>query len=243
MKTCFRLFLVSFILFLNSCEDEPSVVTPEFGTLTDVEGNVYRTVKIGDQWWMAENLAVSTFNNGDAILYVTSTDSIGWAGSTNSVPLCCYYEGNSNAPGMLYNFKAVSDSRQLAPAGWHVASDEDWKTLEQFVGMSGTDASKTGWRGSNQGDQLKKTGLDYWARYQQVWATDAYSFSALAGGCRLFDARYSTPGGLTYAGFWWTSTPQQGVESWYRYLDYKASAVFRSHVSAGYGMSVRCVKD
>jgi uncharacterized protein (TIGR02145 family) len=227
-------------LTLYSCNDEKEMPVVETGTVSDIQGNSYKTVKIGDQWWMAENLSVTAFSNGDPIRFVSSNDIMGW--DTITVPAYSVYQDLISTPGKLYNFSVVTDNRNIAPPGWHVATDDDWKKLESFTGMSSTYVGKTGWRGA-EGDVLKKAGLNYWSQYTGVWATDNYSFSANAGGCRLYDGRFSTPSGLTYTGFWWTSSDYQNGESWYRHMDYKSSGIFRSHTYHGYGMSIRCVKD
>ena len=234
------LLLFSSLLFLVACTEKDTSINPETSTVTDVDGKVYKTVKIGDQWWMAENLSVEKFNNGDPISFINANDLEGW--SDTLLPLFCIYQDLSTAPGKLYNYAVVADNRNVAPAGWHVATDEDWKKLEAFIGMNSTEVQKTGWRGS-QGDLIKKAGLNSWSQYNNVWATDEYLFGAMAGGCRLFNGKFSTPTGLTYNGFWWTRTDYQNGLAWYRYLDYKSSGIFRSHTYKSYGMSIRCVKD
>lgn len=236
----FALIQLLVICFI-SCGDEPVVTPITYGSVTDIEGNIYKTVKIGNRWWMAENLNVKSFRNGDAIAFVSATDSAGWV--LPGLPSCSRYEDIQTETGLLYNQACVMDARGLAPVGWHIATDDDWKELERVVGMSASAADKTGWRGVNEGDLLKKTGLDQWKSYEGVWAVDQFGFSATAGGCRLFDARFSYPSGTVFSGFWWTSTPNSSGESWYRHMDYKSSAVFRSHTFDAYGMSVRCVKD
>lgn len=235
LAACLLLFL------LSGCGDDGPQMNIETGSVIDHEGRSYKTVKIGDQWWMAENLSVTTFRNGDPIPFADAFDSAAWAGTV--LPAYSVYQDLSNAPGFLYNAFVMEDARSVAPQGWHIATDDDWKILEQFIGMSQQESEKTGWRGSSAGDLLKIKGLDNWARYQDVWATDSYGFSAKAGGCRIYDARFSYPSGLTYTGFWWTSTVHPGGEHFYRHLDYKESAVFRSHTYDTYGMSIRCVKD
>jgi uncharacterized protein (TIGR02145 family) len=236
-----RLLTFSILMQISACDSEEQPKPIEYGSAIDIDGNVYKTVKIGSQWWMAENLKVTRFRNGDPISYISATDSSTWANS--ALPLSCRYQALANAPGLLYNQACLSDSRLIAPDGWHVATDQDWKALEQTIGMDAAVCDKTGWRGTDQGDQLKAQGLDYWTRFDGVWATDLYGFSAKAGGCRLFDARFSYPSGLVYSGFWWTSSPNPSGEFWYRHLDYKSSGVFRSHTYPAYGMSIRCVKD
>lgn len=229
------------VTFFNGCKDDTTATEIEQGQVTDAEGNIYRTVKIGDQWWMAENLRTRFFNTGEPIAFILSTDSAGWANGSQANS--CIYQDNPAAPGLLYNQAAVADTRGIAPIGWHIATDADWQKLERFIGLSSSEANKTGWRGFNEGDKLKKEGLNAWVRYDGVWAGDDYKFSAEAGGCRLPDNRYSIPSGLSFSGFWWTATNQQQGKSWYRYLDYKSSKIFRSYTFDGYGMSIRCVKD
>lgn len=233
--TCFCYFCVLILIF--SCEDhtEPTV-TKEFGTISDIDGNSYKTVKIGNQWWMAENLKVSKFRNGTPINQ--SQDPILWQ---NETPAYCIYENNKTAPGYLYNYYAVNDSNQLAPVGWHIPTDEEWKTLETFLGMSSLETDLVNWRGSGQGDKLKIEAPQGWIVYNNIWGTNESGFSALAGSCRLFNGVYGNPG-LNNNGFWWSSSENK-TEAWYRHLDYKTANVFRYFGSKNYGFSVRCIKD
>jgi hypothetical protein len=100
----------------------------EYGTLTDIDGNKYKTVKIGNQWWMAENLSVSHYRDGTSIPKVTEETQ--WANLTTGA--WCYYNNDSDLGiiyGKLYNWYAVNDSRGLAPAGWHIPSDAEWTIL------------------------------------------------------------------------------------------------------------------
>lgn len=115
------------------------------GTVTDIDGNVYQTVKIGNQWWMAENLKVSHYQNSDAIPNVTNNSD--W-GNLSTGAYCAYNNDNVNIStyGLLYNWYAVADSRELAPTGWHVPTDEEWKQLEMSLGMSDSEANDRGWR-------------------------------------------------------------------------------------------------
>jgi len=101
------------------------------GTVTDIDGNVYKTVKIGSQWWTAENLKVTHYNNGDSLINETVIRT--WYDLT--VGAYCSYDHDSNNAaiyGYLYNWYAVGDDRNLAPAGWHVPTDEEWKQLEMY---------------------------------------------------------------------------------------------------------------
>lgn len=233
-----------FFLFLLAvaCNDkEDPVPVLETGVVTDVDGNSYKTVRIGDQWWMAENLKVKTYRNG--VIVPNITDSADWV-QLQSGGYCIYNNGNnqSDEPGLLYNWDAVNNTAGLAPAGWHVPTDEEWKKLEQHLGMNAAESDKSGWRGSNEGDKIKIESPQGWTQYQSVWATNESGFTALAGSCRLPNAEFGQPG-LFATGFWWTGSQTGTSDAWYRYLDYKNSNVFRSHDSKLYGFSVRCVKD
>ena len=242
IKTQFGIYFFLMLLLTIACNDkeDPAPVS-ETGTVTDVEGNSYKTVKIGDQWWMAENLKVKTYRNG--VIIPSITDSADWVQSLSGA-YCIYNNGNnqSNEPGLLYNWNTVNNSSGLAPAGWHVPTDDDWKKLEQELGMNAAESDKSGWRGSNEGDKLKIESPQGWTQYHTVWATNESGFTALAGSCRLPNAKFGQPG-LFSTGFWWSASETGGSEAWYRYLDYKNSNVFRSHDSKLYGFSVRCVKD
>jgi uncharacterized protein (TIGR02145 family) len=238
-------FIFNFIIILfilNSCKKDPKPETIiETGTVSDIEGNIYKTVKIGNQWWMAENLKVTKYRNGNSIPKIANYDTTQW--NNLKTGAYCIYDDNAEAPGLLYNFYAISDTNNIAPAGWHVPTDGEWKELEQTLGMSKTDADKLSWRGSNEGEKLKIEAPKGWAAYSKVWGTNESGFTALAGGCRMFNGIWSTPSGIGFTGFWWTSSEQPGNQAWYRYLDYKNTNVFRFYGPNTYGFSIRCIKD
>ena len=232
-----------FLFIISGCgKEQPPLPVPETGTMTDHDGNVYKTVKIGNQWWMAENLKVTTYQNGDSVNFEPSANN--WKDST---PAYCIY--GSSYYGFLYNYYALSDPRKLVPAGWHLPSDAEWKALEIALGMSVSSADSILWRGSKEGDKLKKARVDAGAttwyidteNQFSVWANNESGFSALPGSCRIFNGTYGSPG-VPYTGYWWSST-LRGNEVWYRYLDYNNSKIFRFYVDKRYGFSVRCVKN
>ncbi|HSH67865.1 MAG TPA: fibrobacter succinogenes major paralogous domain-containing protein [Bacteroidia bacterium] len=233
-------FTIGIILFLSvfsSCKkkevSEPSIET---GTVTDVDGNVYKTVKIGDQWWMAENLKTTSYQDGSPINLITKDQDTKWKNDSIGA-----YTNNA----FLYNGYAIFNPKNIAPEGWHIPSDEEWKELERNMGMAADETDKTSWRGTNEGEKLMKerdeTGLLYWVAYGDVWATNEKGFAALPFGCRFFDGS-NGDGVAKQTGFWWSST-KHGNEIWYRYLDYKNKNIFRYHGPQGYGFSVRCVKN
>jgi len=140
-------------------------------TVTDIDGNCYRTVTIGTQVWMAENLKVTHDCNGEAIPNVT--DGATWAGLTAGA--YCEYNNDVNnvaTYGRLNNWYAVADSRNISPAGWHVASDAEWQTLSIFLGGDAI-----------AGGKMKETGTTHWYS-PNTGATNESGFSALPGGYR-----------------------------------------------------------
>lgn len=237
------LILVFVVQLFSACEEETKDEPIQYGTVIDIDSNVYKTVLIGGKWWMVENLRVTRYANGDPIVFVGS-DPSEYAIWDSVAPAYSIHPDATTAMGFLYNFEAVKNPAGLAPQGWHIPTDEEWKQLESSLGMESSALAKTGWRGTSEGDALKATGTDNWNRYDPVWATNSSGFSALSGSCRLFNGEFGFPGRL-YTGFWWTSTENSNDvdKAWYRYLDYKSSGVFRQYFSKRYGCSVRCVKD
>jgi uncharacterized protein (TIGR02145 family) len=242
MKILNVIFIFLLGIFIFGCDPkEDPEKSIETGTVTDVQGNVYKTVKIGDQWWMAENLKVKMYRDGTFLQNIENEND--W--SNAMIGAYCIYENGhapSPPPGLLYNWFAINNSKGLAPDGWHIPTDDEWQKLEQSIGMSGADAMRNGWRGTKEGDKLKVASPNGWTEFENVWSTNESGFTALAGGCRLPNATYGQPA-LFSTGFWWTTTESNPDEAYYRYLDYKNSNVFRNHDSKRYGFSVRCVKD
>jgi len=244
------ILLVICSLIFNACKKSDTKPVIQTDSIYDIDSNVYRIVKIGNQWWMAENLKVKRYNNGKAILDMTDkTNHIEWD-TTLTKGAFCKFNDNKSAPGLLYNWYAVNDSNPIAPKGWHIPTDEEWKQMETYLGMSKTDADALGWRGTKEGNNLKVVGDSGWVHatnMNDVWGDNKSGFSALAGGCRLFktikNIVWGDPG-LKYTGYWWTATAQPNSNTaWYRYLDYNKSNVFRYNGQKAYGFSIRCVKD
>ncbi|MBN1895855.1 fibrobacter succinogenes major paralogous domain-containing protein [bacterium] len=208
------------------------------GPVTDIDGNVYRTVRIGNQRWMAENLKVTHYRNGDAIPNVT--DSTAW--NSLGTGACTSY-GNllRNTPvyGLLYNWHSTADGRNIAPEGWHVPTDEDWKELEMTLGMSREEADRTQWRGTEEGGKLKETGTEHWESPNRN-ATNETGFSAIPGGFRYDNGGFNSFG---YYAYFWTSTEKDQAGAWFRYIGYGDSYIFRSGSGKRFGFSVRCVED
>lgn len=154
---------------------------PVFETITDIDGNIYKMMEIGNKMWMAENLNVSHYCNGDPILQVQ--DGKEWAKLTTGG--WCYYENNEEygkTYSKLYNWKAVNDSRGLAPEGWHIPTDDKWTILADYLGgetVAGgkmKEAGTTHWNSPNMG-AINSSG--YWCSSTEsndsdVWYWDLY---------------------------------------------------------------------
>jgi uncharacterized protein (TIGR02145 family) len=230
-------------IFISGCkkkDEAETIPVHETGTVTDIDGNVYRTIKIGNQWWMAENLKVKKYRNGNFIS--TTGNNAEWQDFTTGA-YCSYGNSseNSDVYGFLYNWYVISDTGNIAPPGWHIPSDEEWKEMEMSLGMISSEADKSGWRGTHEGEKLKKESPEGWTDYENIWATNETGFTALGGSCRLFNGLMGQPG-LKQTGFWWTRSETDSA-AFYRYLDYKNATVFRGQCSKNYGFSIRCVKD
>jgi len=240
MKLFIQIFLMTLsVVVISGCGDDAvEIPVIETGTVADVQGNIYKTVKIGNQWWMAENLNTTVYRTGEEILRID--DKLQW--KTISTPAYCIYN-NLSGPGLLYNFHVLASGKEIAPEGWHVATDDDWKELEEYIGMPVGELEHNNWRGTDEGDQLKEknTNTSGWIRYEGVWGTDEKGFTATGGSCRVFNGEWGIPG-LRHSGFWWSSTANEGY-GYFRSLDYKKSGIFRYAAHPNYGFSIRCVKN
>jgi uncharacterized protein (TIGR02145 family) len=211
MKSFKCLFIISLLFSqsLFSCKtDDPIVVTPptniETGTVTDNNGITYKTVKIGNQWWMAENLRSTKFRNGELIPNVT--ENAEWAQLTTAA-YCCYNNNetaNASTYGYLYNWVTAADSRNIAPEGWHVATDADWQTLVTFLGGTYT-----------AGGKMKEAGFAHWVS-PNTGATNSSGFTALPTGSR--GGRNGEFGWMGLGNDYWSSSSKNPTEAWAFYV-------------------------
>jgi uncharacterized protein (TIGR02145 family) len=211
-------------------------------TITDVDGNVYRVVKMGNQIWMAENLKTTKYNDGTAIPLVS--DSTEWANL--STPGNCWYNNDSAAYaqtyGALYNWYTVNTGK-LCPGGWHVPSDEEWKQLEMYLGMSQEDADASGnaLRGTNEGSKLAGNAV-LWEDGNLVNDPEfgTSGFQAFPGGGRtgtiFYQMNFSTV-------FWTAAADSDSYFVYIRAIHRSDSHVGRLWAGKSSGRSVRCVKD
>jgi uncharacterized protein (TIGR02145 family) len=205
----------------------------DIGTFTDPrDGYVYKTVKIGNQIWMAENLA-----------YLPSVNP---STSVSSINPCYYvydYNGTSlvvakassnyTTRGVLYNWEAAKIS---CPDGWHLPSDEEWMQLETTLGIAQSQTGNILWRGTDQGTQMKTT--TGW--YNNGNGTNSSGFTAVPSGYVELGGYFTN---LTRCSFWWSSSDGGSGNAWRRHLDFEYSGIYRYNNSKSYGFSVRCVKD
>jgi uncharacterized protein (TIGR02145 family) len=237
-----RLFMLMALILpmMYSCGEDDGPVQIETGSVADIQGNIYKTVRIGNQWWMAENLKSTFFTNGELIPIIP--DMVEWAATT--APAYCTYNNASDGFGLLYNFHVINSGKEIAPYGWHVPTDEDWKVLEEYIGMPVGELEAINWRGTNEGDRLKvenNNDTPSWATFEGVWGTNDFGFSADGGSCRVFNGDWGFPA-TGRSGYWWCSTASDEY-GWFRYLDYQKSGIFRYAAHPNYGFSIRCVKN
>jgi uncharacterized protein (TIGR02145 family) len=200
--------------------------------MTDQEGNVYKTIVIGTQEWMAENLNTSIYRNGDAI--DTGLDNTTWSTTTSGA--WAYYNNNPSYAcpyGKLYNWHACTDSRGLCPADWHVPSTQDWNVLTEFL----DGAFLAGGKMKSIGNLETTTGL--W-NYFNSESTNSSGFSGIPGGLRLSDGFY---GSIYSSAFIWSSIEISPNESYYLLLDNFYADSFILFDIKRSGFSVRCLRD
>lgn len=219
--------------------------------VTDIDGNTYNTVLIGDQCWMKENLKVTHYPNGDAIPYITDNDEWGALSDNNTDDAYCYYDDNINSEyGALYTYAAsiadnwerdIADGQGICPDGWHLPTDAEWKVLEGIVDtqypVGDPEWDDYGWRGYDAGIHLKST--TGWNDNGN--GDNSSGFTALPGGYRSCDnGTFGYAGGY---GLWWSATDNRSNNTWDQGLVYGSASVDRYYDDKSYGFSVRCVRD
>jgi uncharacterized protein (TIGR02145 family) len=200
---------------------------PDSMSVTDIDGNVYQTIKIGDQWWMAENLKVTHFRNGEPLPYVAAITE--WIDL--STPAQCFYFNDSTylaRYGRLYNWYAVEDSRNLAPQGWHIPSLDEWQTLTDDLG--GLEVA---------GGKLKTTGTTQWLP-PNTGSTNESGFSAKPGGCRDWTGHWTN---VRHYAYFWSLTEADTTNAWHLYLCYYYESAVIERYDQRTGFSIRCVRD
>lgn len=194
------------------------------GPITDGDGNIYTSVKIGTQVWMTENLKTTKYNDGSEIPNVTGDSA--WYHLTTAA--YCFFNDDISYKtpyGGLYNFYAVATGK-LCPIGWHVPTDDEWTTLMDDLG--GAEVA---------GGKLKEAGTSHWIS-PNGGATNESGFTALPGG-----THYDFFGYIGMNGYWWSSTEFSSANAWRCSINYETGNLYRSNYFKYCGHSVRCLKD
>jgi uncharacterized protein (TIGR02145 family) len=221
-------FAIFCMFFISSCSDDSPCSCPNSDSPNDtIEKDNFEVVKIGSQVWMSKNLEVTTFRNGDSIFHAQSKADWLYA-SENNIPAWCYYafeKNNGETYGKLYNWHAVSNSRGLAPSGYHVPSDREWTILIDYLGGSSVAGkklkSRNGWFDNGNG-------------------TNISGFSGLPGGFCNYFGNFNDIG--TY-GYWWSSMENNADRAWFRNVFYGTDTVITNFSGKCDGFSVRCLRD
>jgi uncharacterized protein (TIGR02145 family) len=208
---------VSVLFCLSGCHND---------SVRDIDGNSYKTIAIGTQVWMAENLKTTRYADGTPIPVVEKYDE--WLALTT--PAYALYNNdasNLDVYGALYNWHAVQ-SGKLCPKGWHVPDNADWTTLIIYLG------------GSNvAGNDMKEAGSAHW-KSPNFGATNVSGFTALPGGFR------SSNGSFNYLGisaYWWTSSEFSPANAYYLSMSFRQGFVFKNISMKSSGYCVRCIMD
>ncbi|NOU17086.1 MAG: hypothetical protein HOO91_05960 [Bacteroidales bacterium] len=234
------------LIIANSCckDDDNSPSNPtngltmakfnphlRYGSMTDQDGNTYRTIAIGTQTWMAENLRTTKYRNGESIFNIT--DNAQWSGLTTSA--YCNYNNTVSLDsiatlGRLYNWYAVSDNRGIAPKGWHIPAEAEWNTLTAYLGV---DSIASG--------RLKEASIIQWGGPDKYTSDNSSGFTALPGGWRWYpNGRFYH---IYYYGSWWSATESDALHVRIISLSDFDATINRSNGRTGDGYSIRCVKD
>lgn len=228
----FKILIIALIstFIISSCEEDDQITkkkTIETGTVTDIDGNTYKTVVIGNQEWMAENLKTTTYNDGTTIALVSDASS--WDNLTTGA--FCWYNNNESeyaeTYGALYNWYAV-ETGNLCPDGWRVPTDDDFTTFKNYIDSDG--------HNENVGTALK---ADHgWTNEGN--GTDNYEFKALPAGIRFGTDGFLMAGACCY---YWSSTvlAAEYIKMWS--LSYSGSDFYRGNYTKDFGLSIRCIKD
>jgi uncharacterized protein (TIGR02145 family) len=215
------------LMLTNSCKRPKFNSGLTYGTITDQNGNVYKTITIGTQTWMAENLRTTKFNDGTDIPLVKDKNT--WSNLKTSG--CCFYNNNpinKSTYGVLYNWYTVNTGK-LCPTGWHVPTNDEWQTLIDYLGGK-----------IMAGGKLKEASMRHWDK-PNTSATNESGFTGLPGG-----VRYGDSGTFVFVGefgYWWSSERYDTYNAWYVDLYYENSLFLDSYGNKNTGFSVRCVRD
>jgi uncharacterized protein (TIGR02145 family) len=221
-------------IYLNDLEQEFNVIVPEtFKFRDNRDGHRYLAMRIGNQTWMAENLAFlpevsppadQSLDDPKYYVYDYEGESFEEAMSLD----------NFREYGVLYNYTAA---KEACPDGWHLPSDKEWQILEKNMGMSSSNAERIGWRHSGE-EAIRLKSADGWT--EDGNGDNSSGFNALPAGIRNGNGQFNYSGRFSY---FWTSSTHISTNAWSRHMLYASDGVFRAYSSKRAGLSVRCIKD
>jgi uncharacterized protein (TIGR02145 family) len=270
MNTFFSLRVYPFLLMLGilislpSCDDddndepepdpEPLNIDIVRGSVEDIDGNVYETVTIGNQEWMAENLRTTRYNNGMDIAY-PGNDAAAWTNNTTGA--YGWYNNNEATNkdifGAIYNWHAVNNASGICPTGWRIPTRHDWEQLEDYLRVEYSLSNSHGGVGS-VGNRLKScrqvrspmgsgcaTSLNpRWAEHDTHYGFDDFGFAAIPIGSRNSEGTFI--GNAGYYGQYWSANADGEEQAVYTYFTYDIGAMLRTSGSKLNGYAVRCVR-
>jgi len=206
-------------------------------TVKDIDGNVYNTVKIGNQIWMAEDLKVTHYPNGDPIPHVTGSTAWGNLDNNNTDDAYCFYNNNSGTDyAALYTYAAaIGDNwtrdkivnQGVCPDGWHLPTDEEWTTLTDYLGGA-----------SVAGGKMKEAGTTHWNSPNT--GVNSSGFTALPGGVRNGVGGFDLQG---FSGYFWSANECYEISAWIRTMTNSSSSLYRVYSNKSTGFSVRCLRN
>jgi uncharacterized protein (TIGR02145 family) len=214
-----HLFILLISVLLIGCEEPIETITLDMPM--DIDGNEYHVVAIGSQEWMVEDMRAIHLNDGTPITEVVSDKE--WR-ETNA-PAYFIHDGN-----VLYNYYCVD---KLAPKGWHIPTDTEWKIFEIYLGMDEASANMLGWRGDGTADMLKSS--DY---YVVNGLQDVYGFKAIDT-----SGRNGYDGSIIDGSYWWCASMYDDKSAYMRSIYGGYSSIYRNTVSVNSGFSVRCIRN
>jgi uncharacterized protein (TIGR02145 family) len=234
-----------FVLFLT-LSSVFKIYSQQAGTITDLrDGKIYKTVVIGHQIWMAENLNVDRFQNGDLIPEAKSNEEWEKAGKEGKPAWCYICNDNLNGfkYGKLYNYYAIIDPRGLAPIGWRISNELDWVSLEITLGFYNSNIKKNKDFFSNSMKAKKGWNFDFEALKNEINLNgiDKFGFSALPSGMREADGFFFDSGGY----WWYIKNEKSKSKSYHRGIIncYDNCSYFDNWANPSSGFSVRCLKN
>jgi len=220
-----------------------TVIPRDSDTTTDIDGNIYHTIRIGTQTWMVENLKTTHYRNGDTIPKITA--NLEWA--AYKVGAWCDLNNNTDNGikyGKMYNWYVIDDSRGITPAGWHIPSDTEWTTLTNYLITNGYN-----YDGTRSGNKIAKSlaAKTDWNFYNSIGVVgddltnnNITGFSALPGGTRGYKGVFYDQGNDAW---WWSTTETDAWDVWCTYLFYGNRGVLRLNTGKANGFYIRCIMD